>query len=161
MTATPGNANSATEIVGTWQLTSWSEKDMESGEVDHPLGTEPFGFITFTDEGRVSVTCVAGGRGAPETLAHVTDSEAVSLYRSLMAYAGTYHPTGPNEVEFDIEVSWNQTWTGEKQGRHFTIDGSSLTITVGPQPGISGNEILATLTWTRCAAAAADAEVTA
>jgi hypothetical protein len=38
-----------------------------------------------------------------------TDAEADELYRTMIAYSGSYSIEG-NKVAYKIEVSWNQAW---------------------------------------------------
>jgi hypothetical protein len=60
-----------------------------------------------------------------------TDAEAVSLYRTMNAYAGTYRVQG-NEIIIHEEISKEQTVTGTDQARYFKLDGDRLTITTQP-----------------------------
>lgn len=136
-------------LLGTWQLTSWVQKNLDTNESEEPLGSTPFGFISFGQDGRVHVIAVTAPRQAPASLADVSTEEAAALYTSLMAYSGRYVPVSENEMHFEIDIAWNQVWVGETQDRHFTIDGDKLSITVGPQKGINGEEVLATLNWVR------------
>jgi len=42
------------QLIGTWQLVSYVDRDVDSGEETHPMGDHPLGFITYTPDGFVS-----------------------------------------------------------------------------------------------------------
>ena len=78
-----------------------------------------------------------------------TDAEAANLYRTMVAYSGTYTVAG-NKVTHKVEVSWNQAWSGTDQQRFIEVKDDRLTIKspamVSPR---SGKESINTLVWER------------
>jgi len=54
-------AQTKESLVGEWKPVSVTETT-EKGEVKHPLGQHPLGFLTYTADGRVSVIITQGGR---------------------------------------------------------------------------------------------------
>jgi hypothetical protein len=58
-----------------------------------------------------------------------TDAEAVDLFRTMDAYAGTYRVQG-DEIIIHVELAWNQVLTETK--RFFRLDGDRLTLTTRP-----------------------------
>jgi hypothetical protein len=142
------NSFAAESVVGSWRLVSWVEVDMESKTVRTVFGDNPTGVITYTPDGRMSVLIVDPKRKPPAG-PKATDAEADELYRTMIAYSGTYTLDG-NKVTHKIEVSWNQAWTGTNQERFIEVKDDQLTIKTPPiiSP-ISGKDSVFTLVWER------------
>lgn len=133
------------ELYGTYALVSTSQKLVETGQVD--TYTNERGFITYTREGRMFVVIARGERPKPESLAKMTDAQRVGLFRTLTAYTGTYKFDG-KAIEHDIDVSWNEVWTGTAQIRHFSRDGDTITLATDPGPRpTDGKLAVTTLVW--------------
>ncbi|MCA0407132.1 MAG: lipocalin-like domain-containing protein [Proteobacteria bacterium] len=141
----------AEALVGSWKLESFKQHTLSTGEVSDRMGAKPAGYICFSADGRMQVIITEADRKTPSDLSHLSEAEELALYRSMMAYAGTWHCDENGKGWFDIDVAWNQTWCGEHQGRNFAITGDTLAITVGPQNGVDGVMIKAVLTWSRVA----------
>lgn len=137
----------AAALLGTWKLTSFRQTTLSTGETSDRMGEDPDGYIVFSADGRMQVLIVQGGRHAPADAAGVTEAEELRLYRTMMAYGGTWATDDAGNGRFDIDIAWNAGWTGESQARRFRIDGDALTITVGPQIGVDGVMIQAELRW--------------
>jgi hypothetical protein len=77
------------------------------------------------------------------------DSEA--LIRSMLAYAGAYTvDCEAKTVTHHIDVSWDQSRTGESQLRTYKLDGDRLTLTTPPSNDpASGKKTVRTLIWER------------
>jgi Lipocalin-like domain len=85
-------------------------------------------------------------RPKPTDLAKMTDQERAELFRTVIAYAGTFKVDG-SRVVHNVDISWNESWTGTAQVRNFRIEGRRLIISVDPQIGPDGRQITAVLTW--------------
>jgi lipocalin-like protein len=135
-------------IVGSWRLLSWVEVETETKAVRAAFGDDPVGVLTYTPDGRMSIFIANPKRKAPAG-PKATDAEATDLYRTMVAYAGTYSVDG-DTVTHKIEVSWNQTWSGTSQKRQIEIKEDHLTIKTPPiiSPS-SGKESVHTLVWER------------
>jgi hypothetical protein len=84
-------------IVGAWQLVSFTEKDIETGEVTHPTGERAKAAVIYAADGYVVTLFTAEDRRRP--LAPLpTAREAVDLYRSMVAFAGRYELTDAKVV---------------------------------------------------------------
>ncbi|HET7889409.1 MAG TPA: lipocalin-like domain-containing protein [Bradyrhizobium sp.] len=116
----------AADIVGTWRLQSWIEEETESKVVHNVFGEHPLGFITFTADKRVAVIFVDPTRKAPAA-PKATDAEATELYRTMVAYAGSYSVEG-DKLTNKVEVAWNQAWNGTNQVRFFDLKDDRLTV---------------------------------
>jgi Lipocalin-like domain len=120
------------KILGSWQMVSWTIKDLSTGQISPALGDNPVGYITYTPEGRVMVLVLRGYRRKPAALVP-TDAEKVALYDSMFAYAGTYS-VDDEKVLHHIDMSWNEAWTGTTQVRFLRLHGDMLTYTSSPAP---------------------------
>jgi Lipocalin-like domain len=116
----------AADIVGTWRLQSWIEEETESKIVHQAFGEHPLGLITFTADGHVAVIFSDPTR-KPSASPKATDAEATELYRTMVAYAGTYSVDG-DKLTNKVEVSWNQAWNGTSQVRTFELKDDRLTV---------------------------------
>jgi hypothetical protein len=141
-------SHAADSIVGSWHLLSWVEVETESKSIHAVFGDNPTGVLTYTPDGRMSVLIIDPKRklpGGPKP----TDGEANDLYRTMLAYSGSYIVEG-NTVTHKIEISWNQAWTGTSQQRFIELKENQLTIKTPPLIGpISGKESVSTLLWER------------
>ena len=141
-------SQAADSIIGSWRLVTWVEVETESKSVHEPFGDNPTGLITYTPDGRMSLFIIDPKRKAPGG-PKATDVEAAELYRTLIAYSGSYSTDG-NKVTHKIEVSWNQAWAGTNQQRFVEVDNNQLTIKTPPIVSpTSGKESVHTLVWER------------
>ena len=62
-----------------------------------------------------------------------TDAEAISLFRTLNAYAGSYRVEGETII-YNYDISMNQLAIGQEDKRHFKIEGDRLSYTTQPSP---------------------------
>ena len=94
---------------------------VETKAISQGYGGNARGLLTLTPDGRMSAIVVDAKRHPP---AHptATDAEAVSLFRTMVAYAGTYRVQG-NAIIIHVEISSEQTITGTDQTRFFKLDG--------------------------------------
>jgi Lipocalin-like domain len=121
-------------VYGTWKLVSEHRKILDTGEmIDTNRGVTPLGFITYGKDGRVMVLLVRGVRPKPASLDTMTDQQGAELFRSMLAYAGTYTFDGTT-VQHHIDISWNELWTGTTLVRDVQKDGDRLVYTTRPAP---------------------------
>jgi hypothetical protein len=135
-------------VVGSWRLVSWVEVETESKAIHVVFGDNPNGIITYTSDGHMSLF-ITDTRRKPPAGPRATDAEAIDLYRTMIAYSGTYSIDG-NKVTYKIEVSRNQAWSGTSQQRFVQVKDNQLTIKTPPiiSP-LSGKETIHTLLWER------------
>ena len=119
------------DISGTYKLVIEQRKIVATGETV-PI-PNPLGFITYGKDGRVLVLIVRNPRPRPESLEKITDQQRIDLHRSMTAYGGTYKFDGKT-VEHNIDISWNEVWTGSKQVRTVTREGDRITLITPPFP---------------------------
>lgn len=143
-------ASAAEQIVGTWKLVSYVGQDVASGVRSDVMGPHPSGYIEYGRDGRMMVIIVGTDRRKPAGSV-ATPAEAQALLSSLLAYAGTYTlDTQAHTVTHRIEVSWDQTRTGESHLRHYLFAGDRLTLTTQPsRDPATGKPTVRTVVWER------------
>jgi Lipocalin-like domain len=117
----------ASALLGTWRQLSGTMVETDSGEQKSNLSAAPNGYVNFSADGRLILLSTDSARKPPAGQVP-TAAEAEALYRSMIGYAGTYTVEG-NKVTYDLDVTWNQSWTGTKQVRFWEVNGDRLTVT--------------------------------
>jgi hypothetical protein len=134
---------------GTYTLVSSTRKILESGQVVDTYGKQPTGYINYGRDGRMLVVIVSDNkdRPAPDSVAAITDEQRANLFRTMVAYGGTYKFDG-HSVEHHIDISWNQAWTGTTQIRDIQKVDDKLIYTSRPAPFAGdGKMSVVTLVW--------------
>jgi len=146
----PAPAPDRERIVGTWKLVSYVGEDVASGARADVMGAHPSGYIEYGRDGRMMVITVGTDRRKPAGPV-ATPTEAEALLTSLLAYAGTYTlDTTAHTVTHHIDVSWDQTRTGEAHVRSYRFEGDRLTLTTQPsRDPASGRQTVRTVVWER------------
>lgn len=123
-------------LFGTWKQLSGTYVDLATGEERPGLSKAPNGYIHFARDGRMFNITVDSARQKPAG-PRATAAEAEALFRTLIAYTGRFGVEG-DQVFFDLDVSWNESWTGTRQVRRFELAGDRLMISaeiVNPMTG--------------------------
>ena len=120
-------SSDASPLVGTWKQLSGTMVEEGSSSERSNLSAAPNGFVNFSADGRLILLSTDSARKKPAGEVP-TAAEAEALYRSMIAYAGTYKLAG-NKVTYHLEATWNESWTGSKQVRFWKVEGDLLTIT--------------------------------
>jgi hypothetical protein len=135
------------QLYGTWRLVSDVRQDVETGAKTDNFGKHPQGFLSYARDGRMSAIEVAEQRPKPTDLAKLGDADRAALFRTLLAYAGTFSFDG-RVVTHHVDISWNNNWTGTDQVRNVRLEGRMLYITTNVQPSaIDGRPSIGILTW--------------
>ena len=119
-------SSDASALIGTWKQLSGTMVE-EGGAEKANLSSAPNGFVNFSADGRLILLSTDSARKKPAGEVP-TAVEAEALYRSMIAYAGTYEIEG-NKVTYHLEATWNESWTGSKQVRFWKVEGDRLTVT--------------------------------
>jgi len=125
-TLTPLQAFADNDISGTYKLVGDQRKIVETGEII--TAPTPQGYITYGKEGRMMVVIVRQPRPKPAVADNFTDQERAALFKTMSAYGGTYKFDGKT-VQHNVDIAWNEVWTGVTQARDVTRDGDRLTLT--------------------------------
>lgn len=136
-------------LIGTWKLVSAVREETPSGTKTDLFGAKPQGILNYSPEGRMIAIIAHGDRKAPATANKATPEEARALYGSMLSYAGPYTIEG-DVVTHHVDISWNESFTGSKQKRHFQLDGNRLVLST-PQSTdpIEGKMSVRRMTWER------------
>jgi hypothetical protein len=147
-TGIPAGAQNPSSIVGTWRVVSFEREIVETKAVSQGFGGHAMGFVTYTPDGRMMFMIVDATR-KPPAQPTATDAEAVSLYRTMVAYGGTYRVQG-NEIILHEEISSEQT-ANKDQTRFFKLDGDRLTTTTPPLVSsfLNNQTTVTTILWER------------
>jgi hypothetical protein len=135
------------KLYGTWRLVSDVRQDVETGAKTDNFGKHPVGFLSYARDGRMCAIEVAEQRPSPADLAKLTDSDRAALFKTMLAYAGTFSFDG-KVVTHHVDISWNNNWTGTNQLRNARLEANRLYITTNAQPStIDGKLSVGILTW--------------
>jgi hypothetical protein len=137
-------------ILGTWKVVSYIREETPSGAKSDVMGAHPSGYINYGADGRMMVVIVGSDRKKPVG-AVATPEEAEALIRSLIAYAGAYTvDSEAKTITHHIDVSWDESRTGESYVRTYKLVGDRLTLTTLPSKDpATGKKTVRTLIFER------------
>ena len=135
-------------LLGTWTLVSAVREEIPSGARTDMFGQAPHGFINYSPEGRMIALITRRDRKAAAN-GRPTPTEAEALFRSMLSYAGTFTVEG-DVVTHHVDISWNESFTGGAQKRHFKLEGNRLILsTPQSRDPIDGKLSVRHMTWQR------------
>ncbi len=142
-----GHAND--KLVGTWKLVSASSTTSTGERSETPYGPSPVGFLTYTDDGRVTALISYGGRkllslgrGAIAPL-----EEQAEAFMTFLAYAGRYTLSG-DQVTHHIEISSIQNYVDRDLVRNIKFRNDRIVL-VTPPTSVNGKIQTVELIWQR------------
>jgi hypothetical protein len=143
-----GSTDDKARLLGTWTLVSAVREEIPSGARTDMFGPSPHGFINYSPDGRMIALITRGDRKAPAN-GRPTAAEAEALFRSMLSYAGAY-TVADGVVTHHVDISWNQSYSGGAQQRHFKLEGDRLILST-PQSHdpIDGKLSVRRMTWER------------
>jgi Lipocalin-like domain len=142
------------QLIGAWQLESYTVQDVESGEVSYPMGRNPEGLILYTTDGYMSAQLSSAGRDRFESgdIFGASANEYSKAGRSYVAYSGPFHfDEKKGRLEHEMFVSFFPNWKGQRQVRLFEIDKDRLHLGPDHPMPVNGRLQTASLIWTRAA----------
>ena len=137
------------KLVGTWKLVSASSSDASGVQLEPPYGTDPVGFLTYTQDGRVTALISYGGRkplsiGAkPPALLE----EQAEAFRTFLAYGGRYRLDADKLIHF-IEISSIQNYVNRELIRRVKFESHQLVLSTPPTM-VNGKMQIIELVWER------------
>jgi hypothetical protein len=137
----------ATQLIGVWRQTGYTQKSLATGETSKPQGENPAGMAIFSRAGYFTWIFIADGRKSPASLP-ATDAERIALYNTGSYAGGTYKVNG-DKVTFLYKASFNQAWTGTERVQTMQVSDKVLTWTSAPYKTNDGKEAFATITFER------------
>jgi hypothetical protein len=140
------------QLVGAWALSSFVERDIETGVENRPFGERPLGLILYTPDGYMSAQLQRPDRHAfaDGDVLRATSEEYAAAGSSYVAYSGRFFvDEAKRSLSHEMAVSFFPNWLGQRQVRLVEVDGKRLQLsTDGPQR-FNGVLKTATLTWRR------------
>jgi hypothetical protein len=136
------------EFYGTYQLVNASVKYLDTGEIVPDVnGKHPKGFAMYGKDGRFMVMITDDGRPKPESTAKMTDEQRINLFRTMLAYGGTYTLDG-NRIDHHVDICWDEVRCGTTVTRDISKDGDKLIYTTHPAPfSANGRMSVVTVVW--------------
>jgi len=125
-----GPAQSNKTLVGTWKLES-ATITTDKGDVRNSWGEHPVGFLTYTEDGRMSAILTLGDRKPLSVSDFISApaSERANAFATMTAYAGRYTFIG-KEVIHHVEAASTPNDVGADLRRSVTLDGDRLVLLV-------------------------------
>tara|TARA_Y100000590_G_C15718839_1_gene1012823 strand:+ start:829 stop:1254 length:426 start_codon:yes stop_codon:yes gene_type:complete len=135
-------------IIGTWRLVSYFYID-KNGETGYPLGPNPKGYITYTEDGYMSVSMSASDRPNRSTddLLDGTDEEKIAEAATYISYCGKYD-LYDDRVVHKIEVALFPNRVGTSQTRYYKFEDDKVILTT-PPISIHNMPQVCTIVWER------------
>ena len=139
------------DVLGTWELVSYTEGDNHGSPVTYPLGSDALGLIMYTGDGYMSAQIMRTDRPAydrPET-GGGTPEQAEAAAAGYLAYSGPYTvDENTGVLHHHPWVSLLPNWLNLTQLRHSTLNGDHLTLSAVTEAP-DGAETISTLVWKR------------
>lgn len=130
-------------LVGLWRLVAYEMELQATGAKETPMGTSPTGYILFGADHRMMVVLTGEARKPA-----ATDAERAELFRSLVAYTGTYRVDGDRWIT-KVDVAHNPAWVGTEQARTFAFEGGRLKEMTAVMNRADKGMVRFVLTWER------------
>jgi hypothetical protein len=127
----------AEDLVGTWQLQSWTTGYSDRDELSYPFGEDPQGLLIYSKGGWMSAAISRSDRprlpadSSPRTTTPELQAQA---YTSYFHYAGRYEVREGHIIHF-VTLSLNPDFPGTEQLRHVELDGQTLVLSGKDQVG--------------------------
>ncbi len=136
------------DFVGVWRLESL-ELRSASGDRTFPMGRDAKGYLSYTEDGFMSVAIMKPGRKLYESndSRGGTIDEKVEAVSGYLSYCGSYE-TAENKVTHHVEISLFPNWISVDLVRFCQIDGDRLTLSTSPF-FVEGKEQTSHLIWRR------------
>lgn len=125
------------DLVGSWQLESWTIGYSDREEFSYPFGESPQGLLVYSEDGWMSAALSRADRGRlPEDVSprSLPDAALAEAYNSYFHYAGRYRVTGGDVVHY-VTQSLYPNFPGTEQLRHAELDGHTLVLSGKDQIG--------------------------
>ena len=140
------------QLIGAWTLTSYVERDIETGVENHPFGERPLGLILYTPDGYMSAQLQRPKRHpfAEGDLLHATPEEYAAAGSSYIAYSGRFFVDEEKKSSsHEMAVSFFPNWLGQRQLRLVKLNGDHLQLSTDKPQRINGVLKTVTLSWWR------------
>jgi hypothetical protein len=148
---------SKNDLIGTWQLQSWTVGYADRDDFSYPFGEEPEGLLLYSNDGWMSASIgVPGRERLSENVSYrkIPDTVKAAAFSSYFHYAGRYQVVEGDVIHYVIQ-SLNPNFPGSEQLRHAELDGQTLVLSGKDEVG--GVTRFHSLVWHRAEAAVEEA----
>jgi hypothetical protein len=125
------------DLIGTWQLESWTIGYSDRDDFSYPYGEEPEGLLVYSKDGWMSASISRPGREPlPEDVSYrkLPDGVKAAAFSSYFHYAGRYRVVDGDVIHY-VTQSLNPNFPGSEQLRHAELDGQTLVLSGKDQVG--------------------------
>ncbi|MGD0132168.1 MAG: lipocalin-like domain-containing protein [Bryobacteraceae bacterium] len=146
-----GFGSVSNKLVGTWKLVSASTTTSTGERSETPYGLDPVGFLTYTDDGRITAMISHSARKALFSGGGSLEEQA-EAFKTFFGYAGRYTVNG-DKVTHHVEISSIENYVGRDLVRNVKFQGDRITLVTPPTP-VNGKTQIFELIWERLRAGA-------
>lgn len=125
------------DLVGTWELESWTIGYSNRDDFTYPYGEDPQGLLLYSDDGWMSASIARRVRARlPEDVnfRKLPDAAKAEAFSSYFHYAGRYRVVDGDVIHY-VSQSLNPNFPGTEQLRHAELDGQTLVLSGKDQVG--------------------------
>lgn len=125
------------QLVGAWQLESWTIGYSDRDDFSYPYGEDPEGLLVYSADGWMSASIARTDRALfPENVHYrkLPEDAKSAAFSSYFHYAGRFRLTG-GDVVHSVSQSLNPNFPGTEQLRHAELDGQTLVLSGKDQVG--------------------------
>lgn len=125
------------DLVGTWELESWTIGYSDRDEFTYPYGEDPQGLLLYSADGWMSASIARRERARlPEEISYrkLPDGLKAEAFSSYFHYAGRYRVVDGDVIHY-VTQSLNPNFPGTEQLRHAELDGQTLVLSGKDQVG--------------------------
>lgn len=146
------SAISKDDLIGTWELESWTIGYADRDELGFPYGEDPRGLLLYSTDGWMSASIARAGREPlPQDVSYrkLPDDLKAAAFTSYFHYAGRYRVVEGDVVHY-VTQSLNPNFPGTEQLRHAELDGDTLVLSGKDE--VNGETRFHSLVWHRATA---------
>ncbi len=145
----PAWAQTHDRLAGKWKLVSVSSSTSSGERNDTPFGPSSTGFLTYTQDGRMTAMISYGGRKrlSSSDARSAPAEEQAEAFRTFVAYAGRYTLNG-DKVIHHVEISSIQNWVDTDLIRSIRFEGERIVL-LTPPTSVDGKIQAFELIWQR------------
>ena len=125
------------DLVGTWQLESWTIGYSNRDAFTYPYGEDPVGLLVYSDDGWMSASIARRARDLlPDDVSFrkLPDALKAAAFSSYFHYAGRFRVQDGDVIHY-VSQSLNPNFPGTEQLRHAELDGQTLVLSGKDQVG--------------------------
>jgi hypothetical protein len=119
----------AAALVGTWKLVSASSVASNGQRNETPYGAGPAGFLSYSEDGRVTALISYGGRKPLRAIPQV--EEQAEAFKTFLAYSGQY-TLSEDKVIHHVEICSIPNYVGKDLVRSVTFQGDQILLLTPP-----------------------------